>query len=64
MYPGLPSNKYNKIAKMNASDPSYSGGSGILSFYVNGDLEKCNTFLSSLKLLGLAISLGGVESLI
>ena len=41
-----------------------SGGSGMLAFYVKGNLEQTNRFLSSLKLVTLGVSLGGPESLI
>lgn len=65
LYPGLPSHPHHRIAKKNAADPkTQSGGSGMVSFYVKGDLKKCNTFLSSLSVITLAESLGGVESLI
>ena len=36
----------------------------MLAFYLKADLNKTNKFLSSLKLITLAESLGGVESLI
>lgn len=36
----------------------------MLGFYIKGDIKKTNKFLSSLKLITLAESLGGVESLI
>merc|ERR1712141_381826 len=39
------------------------GHSGMLSFYLKGGLEESKTFLSSLKLITLAESLGGYESL-
>jgi len=41
-----------------------SGGSGMLAFYMKADMAKTNLFLSSLKVITLAESLGGVESLI
>merc|ERR1711935_750244 len=64
LYPGLPSHPHHKIALKNRADPKLSGGSGMLGFYIKGDLNKTNKFLSSLKLITLAESLGGVESLI
>lgn len=62
-YPGHPSHPHHKIALKNRAHKKLSGGSGMISFYVKGDLKKCNTFLSSLKVFTLAESLGGVESL-
>ena len=64
LYPGLPSHPHHKIALKNRADKSLSGGSGMLGFYIKGDLKKTNKFLSSLKMITLAESLGGVESLI
>lgn len=64
LYPGLPSHPHHKIAQKNRASKTQSGGSGMLSFYLKADLKKTNQFLSSLKLLTLAESLGGVESLI
>tara|TARA_B110001450_G_scaffold242630_1_gene253146 strand:+ start:64 stop:654 length:591 start_codon:yes stop_codon:yes gene_type:complete len=63
-YPGLPSHPHHKIAKKNAADPKMSGGSGMISFYVKGGMKQCDKFLSNLKIITLAESLGGVESLI
>ena len=39
------------------------GHSGMLSFYIKGGLEQSKKFLSSLKVITLAESLGGYESL-
>jgi len=65
LYPGLPGHPTHAIAKKNSSDPSkYSGGSGMLGFYIKGDIKDTNKFLSALKMITLAESLGGVESLI
>jgi cystathionine gamma-lyase len=64
IYPGLPSHPQHEAALKNRSDPKYSGGSGMLGFYVKGDIKKAHTFLSSVKIFTLAESLGGVESLI
>jgi len=36
----------------------------MLCFYPKGDLKKCNKFLSSMKIISLAESLGGVHTLI
>jgi len=64
LYPGLPSHPHHKVAVKNRAKPSQSGGSGMISFYIKGDIHKTNKFLSSLKIFTLAESLGGVESLI
>ncbi len=58
LYPGLPSHPGHDLAK-----ELMSGFGGIVSFRLNGDLEKTKRFCSSLKVFSLAESLGGVESL-
>ena len=64
IFPGLPNHPHHKIALKNRSSTKYNGGSGMLGFYIKGDMKKTNKFLSSLKIITLAESLGGVESLI
>ena len=64
IYPGLPSHPHHKIAVKNRANNKCSGGSGMISFYIKGDIKKTNKFLSSLHIITLAESLGGVESLI
>lgn len=64
LYPGLPSHPHHKIALKNRAHTKLSGGSGMLGLYIKGNLQDTNTFLSSLKLVTLAESLGGIESLI
>lgn len=64
LYPGLPSHPHHKNALKCRSSTKYSGGSGMLGFYIKGDLKKTNKFLSVMKVFTLAESLGGVESLI
>lgn len=64
LYPGLPSHPHHAIAKKNRSNPKQSGGSGMLSFYIKGDIKTANKLLSSFKVFTLAESLGAVESLI
>lgn len=64
LYPGLPSHPDHAIAIKNRSNEKSSGGSGMLGFYIDGNLEQTNKFLSSLKVCTLAESLGGVETLI
>ena len=64
LFPGHPSHPHHKIALKNRALPSQNGGSGMLSFYIKGDLNKVQSFLSHLNVITLAESLGGVESLI
>jgi len=64
LYPGLKSHPHHKIALKSRSNKKYNGGSGMIGFYINGDIKKANKFLSSLKICTLAESLGGVETLI
>ena len=64
LYPGLPSHPDYKVALKNRANNSQSGGSGMLGFYIKGDIKKTNKFLSSLNVCTLAESLGGVETLI
>jgi len=62
-YPGLPSHPQHEIVKRNkAKDDGRFGG--MLAFYVKGDINMADRFLRALKLIILAESLGGVESLI
>jgi cystathionine beta-lyase/cystathionine gamma-synthase len=58
-HPFLPSHPQFEIAQR-----QMSGGSGIVTFELDADLETTKTFVSSLLLFALAESLGGVESLI
>jgi cystathionine gamma-lyase len=64
LYPGLPSHPHHKIALKNRANTKLSGGSGMLGLYIKGDIHDTNKFLSTLKLVTLAESLGGIESLI
>jgi cystathionine gamma-lyase len=59
VYPGLKSHPQHALAKK-----QMSGFSGMITFFIKGDLKKCNKFLSELKIFSLAESLGGVESLV
>lgn len=45
LYPGLKSHPHHKIAKKNAANDKLSGGSGMLSFYIKGDLESAGKFM-------------------
>jgi cystathionine gamma-lyase len=59
LYPGLPSHPQHALASR-----QMDGYSGMLSFYLKGDLEDATRLLQSTQLFSLAESLGGVESLI
>ncbi len=59
IYPGLPSHPQHALAKQ-----QMSGGGGMISAYLAGDLEAARRFLTHVKVFTLAESLGGVESLI
>jgi len=59
VYPGLKSHPQHGIVKKNAS-----GYGGMISFYLKGNIKMADRFLRSLKVVTLAESLGGVESLI
>ncbi|MEM0135865.1 MAG: PLP-dependent aspartate aminotransferase family protein [Thermoplasmatales archaeon] len=58
-YPGLETFPQYELAKK-----QMSGFSGILSFTLKGDRGKVEKFVSNLNLFSLAVSLGGVESLV
>jgi len=58
-YPFLESHDHYEIAK-----EQMKGGGGVVTFRVNGDLDKAKRFMDSLKMIFIAPSLGGVESLI
>jgi cystathionine gamma-lyase len=58
-YPGLKSHPQHAICKKQAK-----GFGHMVSFYVKGDIKATGRVLKALKVLTLAESLGGVESLI
>jgi cystathionine gamma-lyase len=59
-YPGLASSPFNELGRR-----QMTGFSGMVSFKLkDGNLEKANNFFRKLKIIYLAESLGGVESLI
>jgi cystathionine gamma-lyase len=58
-YPGLKSHPQHGLAAKQAS-----GFGGMLSFEIDGGLEEADRLLGSVRLVALAESLGGVESLI
>jgi len=59
-YPGLPSDPFHNLAKQ-----QMTGFGGMISFKLDkGDKKTANSFFKKLKIISLAESLGGVESLI
>jgi cystathionine gamma-synthase len=58
-YPGLPSHPGHELAKR-----QQTGFGGMVSFEVEGNIEKTKKILGSTKIFALAESLGGIESLI
>lgn len=59
VYPGLTSHPQHELAAT-----QMSGFGGMITFYLDGDIEAARTVLERVKLFALAESLGGVESLI
>jgi cystathionine beta-lyase/cystathionine gamma-synthase len=59
IYPGLPSHPQYELAMR-----QMSGFGGIVTFFIDGDLERARGFLERCRLFALAESLGGVESLV
>lgn len=60
LYPGLPSHPQHALAKQQMQN----GFSGIVTFFIKGDIEDARRFLERCKIFTLAESLGGVESLV
>jgi len=58
IYPGLPSHPQHHLARK-----QMAGYGGMVTIHLNGDLERCRTFLKHLEVFTVAESLGGVESL-
>jgi methionine-gamma-lyase len=58
-YPGLPSHPHYALSQRQTM-----GGGGLVSFELRGGLEAGKTLMNHVRLWGLAVSLGGVESLI
>lgn len=59
LYPGLPSHPQHELAQK-----QMTGFGGMITFYIDGGIEKARKFLESVRVFALAESLGGVESLI
>lgn len=59
IYPGLESHSQHELYKR-----QMKGFGGMIAFYIKGDLAAASLFMKSLKLVTLAESLGGYESLV
>jgi cystathionine gamma-lyase len=59
IYPGLESHPQHALAKRQMSEFG-----GIVTFFIDGDLEDARRFLEQCRIFALAESLGGVESLV
>jgi len=58
-YPGLSNHPQHELAKQ-----QMKGFGGMISFFIKGGFEEANNFAKNLKIVSLAESLGGVESLV
>ncbi|HNO76988.1 MAG TPA: PLP-dependent aspartate aminotransferase family protein [Phycisphaerae bacterium] len=58
-YPGLESHPQHEVAER-----QMAGGGGVISFELAGGIEAGRAMMNAVRLCGLAVSLGGVESLI
>jgi methionine-gamma-lyase len=58
-YPGLPSHPQFQLAKQQMSGPG-----SVIAFEIRGGEDAARALLNNLKLITLAVSLGGIESLI
>ncbi len=58
-FPGLPAHPQHELAK-----EQMSGFGGMIAFELNGGFKDAETLLDNMKMIGLAVSLGGVDSLI
>ncbi len=59
LYPGLASHPQHDLARN-----QMNGFGGIVTFFINGDIEAARLFLERCEIFALAESLGGVESLV
>jgi len=59
IYPGLQSHPQHETAKK-----QMRGFGGMITFFIKGSIEESRNFLAAMKVMTLAESLGGVESLI
>lgn len=62
LYPCLDGHKNSDVIKSQTT-VHFTGG-GVVSFYINGDVNIASKFISKLELFQLAESLGGIESLV
>jgi len=60
LYPHLPSHPQHELAKRQMKN----GGSGIVTFFVEGGMPEAKRFLERCRVFTIAESLGGVESLV
>jgi cystathionine beta-lyase/cystathionine gamma-synthase len=58
-FPGLPAHPGHDIAKR-----QMKGLGGMVSFEIDGDIDRVNSFLRKVKIFALAESLGGAASLV
>lgn len=63
-YPGLPSHPQYDLAQRQMRLHGEPAGGGMITFWLDGGLEASRRFLEGVKMITLAESLGGVESLI
>lgn len=63
-YPGLASHPQYELATRQIRFDGSPAGGGMITFWLDGDLDDCRRFLERVRWISLAESLGGVESLI
>lgn len=63
-YPGLPSHPQYSLARAQMHLGGAPAGGGMITFWIKGGLPASRRFLEKVRLIALAESLGGVESLI
>lgn len=63
-YPGLPSHPQHALARRQMRLDGAPAGGGMITFWLDGGLEAARRLLERVRLIALAESLGGVESLI
>nr|XP_014352511.1 PREDICTED: cystathionine gamma-lyase-like isoform X1 [Latimeria chalumnae] len=57
LYPGLPSHPQYELMKKQCG-----GCSGVISFFIEGDGNTASVFLQNLRMISIAVSFGGYES--
>ncbi len=63
-YPGLPSHPQHELAQKQMHLNCSPTGGGMIAMWLKGDLDGTRRFLEKVRVIALAESLGGVESLI